>query len=41
MQRVLKMGIKRDPDPLKAVVTFLKNKFSDKYPQAAEHRWLR
>ena len=35
MQRVLKMGIKRDP--LKAVVTFLKNKFSDKYPQAAEH----
>ena len=35
MQRVLKMGIKRDP--LKAVVTFLKNKFSDKYPQAAEN----
>ena len=35
IQRVLKMGIKRDP--LKAVITFLKNKFSEKYPQASEH----
>ena len=35
IQRVLKMGIKRDP--LKAVITFLKNKFSEKYPKAAEY----